>query len=167
MEAFDLFVARGAFLQRRWSIKRFNVDMLLLERWCVKTLINLNHVHGWQIGDNPVRPQTPTRELVEVAYGLRRFTDAKGLYIPAKAGTSITPGEESFGFNAVTDGNKLVGGKFLLWGTPFVLNILPDPIQTNNGADLMRHNVKEGFKARDDKGREVVSHFIMFNYPTS
>ena len=167
MEAFTLFTTRDALRQRRWSVKRFDVDMLLLERLCLKTLINLNHVSGWQIGDDPACPQTPTRELVEVAFGLRKFTDAKGLYVPAKAGDNITPKEGAIRFTAVTNGNRLVAGKFLLWGFPFVMSIFPDPIQTNNGTHLMRHNVKEGFKTHDDKEREVVSHFVMFNYPTS
>ena len=60
MEAFDLFMTRDALHQRRWSIKRFDVDMLMLERMFVKTLINLNHVRGWQVGDDPTHPQTPT-----------------------------------------------------------------------------------------------------------
>jgi hypothetical protein len=68
--------------------------MLMLERLFVKTLINLNHVRGWQVGDDPTHPQTPTRELVEVVFGLRRFTDAKGLYIAAKAGDNVTPRKE-------------------------------------------------------------------------
>lgn len=167
MEAFDLFMTRDALRQRRWSIKRFDVDMLMLERLFVKTLINLNHVRGWQVGDDPTHPQTPTRELVEVAFGLRRFTDAKGLYIPAKAGDNVTPREGAVRFTAVTNRERLVAGKFLLWGFPFVLSIFPDPIETNDGRYLMRHNVKHGFKTHDDKGREVVSHFVMFNYPNS
>jgi len=144
MESFDLFMTRDALRQRRWSIKRFDVDMLMLERLFVKTLINLNHVRGWQVGDDPTHPQTPTRELVEVVFGLRRFTDAKGLYIAAKAGDNVTPREGAVRFTAVTNSGRLVAGKFLLWGFPFILSIFPDPIETNDGRYLMRHNVKHG-----------------------
>jgi hypothetical protein len=163
-DAFELFFTRNALRQRRWAIKYFDVDMLLLERWFVKTLINLNHLHGWQIGADSLHPQRPSRELVEVAFGLKKFSDAKGLYIPGKAGNSVTPQEGAIQFTAVTEGTRLVGGKFQLWGFPFLISIFPDPVRTNNGTDLFRHNVKYGFKAHDGKGREVISHFIRFKY---
>lgn len=166
MEASDLFMTRNALRQRRWTVKHFDVDMLLLERWCLKTLINLNHIHGWQIGDEASNPHKPTQELIEVAYGLRRFTDSKGLYIPGKAGDNITPDEGRFQFRAFTDGNRLIGGRFSLWGFPFVMSIFPSPIRTSDGTHLMRHNIKHGFKTRDDKGRDIVSHFVNFRYPT-
>jgi hypothetical protein len=112
--------------ERRWSIKRFHVDMLKLERWSMKTLINLNHIDdkGWVIGDDPARPNLPTRELVEVAFGRRRFTDAKGLYAMAKGKQVIDFVEGGFSFCASTPGQQLVGGKTLAVGCS-ILHVHP------------------------------------------
>lgn len=165
MAAFKLFTIRSALRQRRWTVKRFRVEMPMLERLLLKTLINLNHLHGWQLGDDFERPHMPTREVVEVAFGLRTFTDAKGLYIPAKAGSQVRAEEGRFQFTAVTYGGRLAAGKFLLWGCPFLLSVFPDPIPMSDGTHLFGRNAKYGFKTRDDRGREVVSHFVTFDYP--
>ena len=62
------------------------------------------------------------------ASGLRRFTDAKGLYILDKAADRVTPDEGHIQFRAFTDETELVGGRFSLWRFPFVMSISPDPI---------------------------------------
>jgi len=165
MKAFAIFKVRDGLKVRRWTIKHFVVDMLLLERWCLKTLINLNHQHGWLIGTNPSEPHIPTKELVEVAFGRRRFTHSEGLYMVAKTGERITLNEGALSIGTTTDGDKLVAGRFTLWGVPFVLSILPEPINATNGATLMRRNMKHGFQTHDDKGRLVTSHFVTFTYP--
>ena len=41
-QAFDLFEIRKNIVTRSWSKKYFTTNMLLLERWCLKTLININ-----------------------------------------------------------------------------------------------------------------------------
>lgn len=40
--AFDLWERRKNIVTRSWTIKYFETNMLLLERWCLKTLININ-----------------------------------------------------------------------------------------------------------------------------
>jgi len=50
----------------------------LLERWCLKVAINLG-MSGW---DRGVKSEKPPAELVEIAFGRRRFTGGAGLYIP-------------------------------------------------------------------------------------
>ena len=40
----------------------------------------------------------------------------------------------------------------------------PHPMESPAHID---RNTQHGFKTHDDKGREVVSHFVMFNYPNS
>ena len=164
-DAFMLFDARSKLRERRWSIKRFEVDMLKLERWSLKTLINLNHMGiGWVIGDEPARPKVPTRELAEVAFGRRRFADAKGLYVMAKGKQVIDFVEGGFSFCATTKDQQLVGGKLWLWGVPFYISIYPEPVEAD-GAPMMRRNMTHWFQTWDDKRRQVKSHCVLFNYP--
>lgn len=163
-DAYALFNARGKLRERRWNIKRFEVDMLRLERWSLKTLINLNHIDGWMIGDDASKPHTPPCELVEVAFGRKRFTDAKGLYSLSKGQHVIDFHEGAFSFCATTSGQQLVGGRFWLWGVPFYMSIYPDPIQ-ENGAPMMRRQMTHWFQTWDDRRRQVKSHCVLFNYP--
>jgi hypothetical protein len=154
--AFDLLTARERLRSRHWSLKHFKTDMLLLERWCVKTLINTNHQGGLKYVDGS-EPDDPPSELVEFVFGRRRFTDYKGLYM-------IAMNDGWLHITAKSQNDRLVGAKFILWGMPFYLSLLPAQV-TWNSAALMRHGMKHCFQTRDDKGRNVKSHLITFTYP--
>ena len=110
-EAVELFAAREKVLSRRWNIKRFTTDMYLLERWCLKTLINFNvsQEHGLAIDPSASEPRRPTEELVKVAFGVQRFGDYKGLYAVGRSGQQVTMTEGAFNVTTKTDGVKLVG----------------------------------------------------------
>ena len=74
---------------RHWSVKRFETEMLLLERWCANTLINTNHQGGLKYLDGS-EPHSPPSELVEFVFGRKRFADDKGLYMVAEQGKQIS-----------------------------------------------------------------------------
>jgi hypothetical protein len=118
--AFDLLTARERLRSRHWSLKHFKTDMLLLERWCVKTLINTNHQGGLKYVDGS-EPDDPPSELVEFVFGRRRFTDYKGLYMIAETGTQISMNDGWLHITAKSQNDRLVGAKFILWGMPFYL----------------------------------------------
>lgn len=161
-KAFALLTTREKLRSRHWTIQYFETDMLLLERWCVKTLINMNHQGGLKYTDDS-EPDSPPSELVEFVFGRRRFADYKGLYMIAETGSQITLSEGWLGVTAKSQNDRLVGGKFTLWGVPFYLSLLPTPV-TWNSAALMRRGMKHWFQTRDDKGRNVKSHLVTFTY---
>src|SRR3954447_11007013 len=90
IQAVELHGRRMNIRTRRWTIKYFTTDMLLLERWCLKTLINLNlnGRPGLPV-DAEGKSNRPTEELVRVVFGLERFKPPKGLYRIAVAGNSL------------------------------------------------------------------------------
>lgn len=164
-ESMDLYTSRKRIVSRRWAVKYFETDMLLLERWCLKTLINLNHQSGWKYLDGS-EPGSPPSEFVEVAFGRRRFTGHEGLYVIATPGSQI---EMNDGWLQITtktrrQDDRLAGATFTLWGFPFYLSLMPEKISWK-GADLMRHEVKLWFQTRDDRGRNVKSHRVTLTYP--
>lgn len=161
--AFELYTVREKLRSRRWNVQYFETDMLLLERWCLKTLINMNHQRGWKYPEDS-EPTSPPPELVEFVFGRRRFTDHKGLYMIAETGSQITHREGWLNVGPKTRDERLVGSKFTLWGVPFYLNLLPTPV-TWDTAHLMRQGMKYWFQTRDDKGRKVKSHLLTFTYP--
>lgn len=162
-DAFDLFTVRERLRSRRWTIKYFETNMLLLERWCLKTLINTNHQGGLKYTDDS-EPDNPPQELVEFVFGKKRFIDCKGLYMIAEKGSQITLTEGWLNITAKSQNGCLVGGKFILWEVPFYLSLLPAPINWDR-AVLMRHGMRHWFQTRDDKGRNVKSHLVTFTYP--
>jgi hypothetical protein len=165
-EAMDLYTKRNSIRSRRWTIQYFETNMQLLERWCLKTLININHQSGWKYMDES-QPESPPPELVEFVFGRRRFSDHKGLYVIAKVGSQqeMNDGRLRITPKTTREEPRLVGATFVLWGFPFYLNLLPEKIAWD-GADLMRHEVKWWFQTGDDKSRNVKSHRLTFSYPT-
>jgi hypothetical protein len=166
--AMDLLRFRDQYTHRRWNIQHFRTDMWRLERWCLKTLINLNLAgSGFDFDTYGVHTaMSPPLELVEVAFGKQFFSDAKGLYITAKQGANIDVTEGWLSIGTTVDANRLVGADFLLWGVPFYLNLLPTlPPKANHDTHFMRRNVKQWYQTRDDKQRLVRSHLLTFTYP--
>jgi hypothetical protein len=73
-DAANLFNVRSRILTRSWTIQYFTTDMWLLERWCLKTLMNIrmNSQPDYEIACD-------CDELVRVAFGREMFTAPKGL----------------------------------------------------------------------------------------
>lgn len=163
--AFDLWEVRKAIRARSWTKKYFETDMLLLERWCLKTLININlsNKPGF-----PIEPEgksnRPTEELVRVVFGLDRFEPPKGLYRVAALGDRGNFLDGAIHLETQTLNDRLIGGKFELWGIPFVLSLFPEEIKWE-GRNLIRGELKQWFNTRDLKNREVKSHLVTFTYP--
>jgi hypothetical protein len=101
-----------------WNVQRFVVDGPLLERWFLKTLINISFGKDWTIGPGTHAAGTPSRELVEIAFGLRKFENSGGLYIAAEAGEQIDS-MDRVNITPITEGNNLVAGKFNFRGYRF------------------------------------------------
>jgi hypothetical protein len=159
-EVMQLWEARKRVLSRSWTLKYFETNMQLLERWCLKTLINLNNQTGWKYLDGS-DPNSPPVDLVESVFGRRRFTDYKGLYVIAETGANHEMEDrETFTTKTTKDG-LLVGATCSLWGFPFYLNLMPEQIRWEGG-NLMRNEQKWWFRTRDRKGRYVKSHLVLF-----
>jgi hypothetical protein len=162
-KSFRLWEARKNLLSRSWKVFHFSIDMLLLERWCVKTLIDIHFEGGYRFAPQS-ETGSPTPDLIEIAFGRRRFRGNAGLHLIAKVGQVVNMEEGRVVIAALADGEHLTGAEFTLWGLPFLLNLLPTPVPSLNGNHLMKQNIEHWFKTRDDKGRMVNSHLVKFVY---
>lgn len=167
--AFDLWEVRKTVPTRRWNMQYFETDMLLFERWCLKTLININLNHKPGI---PVDPEgkstTPTQELVRVAFGLDRFKPPKGLYMmvpdkPEQRTVTLTEGEITIQTNSCN--GRLSGAQFNMWGFSFLLNLYPDTLKWSGGQLMRGAGLKHMFQTHDRKRRLVDSHLLTYTYP--
>jgi hypothetical protein len=103
-----------------WSIVRREIDGVGLERWFLKTLINVAIDGPQRIGPLSSIIGEPSTELVEIAYGIRRFKPKAGLYTALQAGESISSADH---FQAMPffENEFVMGGRFYFRGWRFML----------------------------------------------
>lgn len=160
----QLFNVRGKLKSRRWAIKTFTIDGSLLERWFLKTLINLGHNGPWIIGEGSHSAGLPNDELVKIAFGRAAFREKAGLYTATHDGEQVTL-RQGLSLAPKTIGDNLLAGMFSLCGYRFLLSLLPDEFKEHQGSHLMYRDVHHWYAPRDDKGRPVRSHRIDIIWP--
>ena len=106
-----------------WNVKRMEIDGPLLERWFLKTLINLSVSGEWPIGSGV--EGSPSKELVEIAFGKRQFEHGAGLYVAGRAGEQIDS-MDRINFTPMTDeAHVLVAGRFNFRGYTLFVCLIP------------------------------------------
>jgi hypothetical protein len=166
IEAVELYERRKKIRTRSWTTKYFTTDMLLLERWCLKTLINVNlsGKPGLPV-DADGKSNSPTEELVRIVFGLERFRPPMGLYRVAVNGeTSNDLADGRIHVTTKSRDGRLAAAEFRLWGLPFFLSLVPEPVRWEGG-HMLRGEHKQWFSIRDARNRLVNSHLVTFTYP--
>jgi hypothetical protein len=99
--AFDVFrqivelaVTRAKLKPHAWKIKKYTINGRSLERWCLKTLINLCCDRGHPIGRDSSADGRPSDRLVRIAYGQEAFQKKAGLYWVTCPGTQFSSDEK-------------------------------------------------------------------------
>jgi hypothetical protein len=123
---------------RKWKLRRFEADGPLLERWFLRTGINLSLVqqtqNDWHLTGEHV--QSVPELLVKAAFGLDHLKKPMGLYVGGNIGENIAF-TDSVSFAPVlgSDGDILgfaftfQGLRFLLWAATISV---PDPLVLPN-----------------------------------
>lgn len=140
------------------GVKRYRIDGVGLERWFLKTLINLCFDREYPIGGGSQVAGRPSDDLVRIAYSLDSFKDRAGLYFVVRVGMKIESTDTViFAPLIQRNGPRVEGGLFVFRGQSFLLFLEPQgPPQPLhglmlNGEDLGRsqlnfHNVTINFK---------------------
>lgn len=123
-----------------WHVKAFCIDGPRLERWFLKTLINVSYRGDIPIGTGNHPPGTPSSTLVEIAFGQRQFDNGGGLYVAGKSGEQVDS-MDRVNCTTMTDGRKLVAGRFNFRGYRFLLNLLSERFKTLDDSDLLYRDV--------------------------
>jgi len=102
---------------QRPAVERFKIDAGLLERWLVKTAINLALIgRPVRIGDDGGATHEVPRSWAEIAFGIRPFQGHAGMYIVAAAGSKQSWEDDIAFVPLLTDDNQLVAAGFKLFG---------------------------------------------------
>ena len=140
-----------------WTVRRFVIDGPRLERWFLKTLVNLSFGRQWIIGQGSGPPGWPSKELVEIAFGRRRFPKEAGLHIMAHPGQQIDS-HDRVNITPMSQGDNLVAGRFNFRGYSFFLNLLPGKLFPKLGeSDLLYRETTINWNVSG-----FLSHAILF-----
>jgi hypothetical protein len=101
---------------------------------------------------------------VRIAFGLERFKPPMGLYRISVNGENLDIGDGHIHVTTKDRDGRLAGAEFKLWGMPFFLSLVPEPVKWDGGR-LMRGEHKQWFSTWDRKNRRVNSHLMTFTYP--
>ena len=150
----------------------FEVDGALLERWFLKTAINLALVQQGQVSWYDGKfGRVPPRVLVEAAFGGPPLAAGAGLYAAASVGETGFA-NESVQFAPLFDVNDaLPGAIFSFCGFRFLLSLREGPLprKISIGADesspwfatdLLHHIQRLRFTLADS-----ISHWVYFEWP--
>jgi hypothetical protein len=116
---------------RLWKVKEYNIKGLLLERWFLKTMINLVC-----LGDGPVAwvdgsaKEDPPSVLVNCCYGAAVLQHPKGLYAIAPLGLQIED-HDSVSFSPLFGDGRIVAGIFRFRGYHFLLSVWDEALPKN------------------------------------
>lgn len=152
----------------RWKIQRFSIDGFGLERWFLKTLINLATTQDYKIGKDSTEVRQPSRRLVEIAFGLSQFEGKSGLFSVIDMSSEIQSTEILRCGPLVYDETYVAGGLFYFYGYRYVLFLDPEgprPESVNYAGqnwDLRRlHRHAVGLKMGIGKH---ISHIVEVNW---
>ena len=108
-----------------WHVKKYQVSGNLLERWFLKTLVNLTYGGDLPIGPDSDVPGFPSDVLVEIAFGKASLSGEAGLYSVIELGEKIQMGE-TIAFSPLIYQQSFIGGAlFKIKGLRFLLFLGP------------------------------------------
>jgi hypothetical protein len=113
------------------SVGRHHIDGPLLERWLLKTLINISYKGDKGIGRGSTVLGKPTDELVRIAFGLEPFRGRAGLSFVVKPGMQMLTAETLTTAPLVKEAiQRIEGGIFIFRGFPMILFLEPEGLPT-------------------------------------
>lgn len=137
-------------LKPGFRVVRYHIDGPLLERWFLKTLVNLTFGRQHSIGKDSLEPGQPSKRLVEVAFGIAKFQAQVGLSSVVHAGEQIASQDTVRFAPLIKDGSYIAGGLFAFRGFRYFLSLDPPGMtQLPNGV---------GFPGEDWSGSQLNFH---------
>jgi hypothetical protein len=162
-ESVRLNKVRTGLRAKSWRNKLFVIDGARLERWFLKTLINLSVGSEWIVGPGVHPEGMPSEHLVKVAFGMEQFEEGAGLYIAGLTGEKIDS-MDGVHVTPRTHGPNLVGGAFTFRGYRFHLNLLPERLRMDGQSHLLYRDSKMVFRVPNSVGRRLLSHEIRYKW---
>jgi hypothetical protein len=162
--------ASPARMTGQWLVSTFRVDGNKLERWFIKTLVNIGASRAatgtWAVSGSDLA--NPPLEFIRVTFGLERFKRPLGLYFVATLGEMIESQDVLETRTLLNESGDLAGALFTFRGFRFFLNLAPGAVpQTapmpGKDAWIPSHLLYHVRRLRNKVGR-YVSHTVEFDW---
>jgi len=111
---------------KRWNVVRFTINGDLLERWFLKTMINITYSGAYSSGLMSQYIEKPTKELVQIAFGHQRFRGKSGLYAAAFVGQLLYSSDTVEFTPLLKHERHIMGAFFSFRGFRFLLSLIPE-----------------------------------------
>jgi hypothetical protein len=153
-----------------WKVLRYTIDGLELERWFLKTLINLSYNRSYPIGSASKAAGKPADDLVEIALGQRAFIRRAGLYSVMQTGVEFYSDDSVYFVPVIKDQVRIGGGLFEFRGFRFALFLEPEGVRDQltglgvNGQDWGRSQLNFHNQQIKDFREKYLSQVIMINW---
>jgi hypothetical protein len=170
-DASRLTHARERVRKTYWNVVRYRIDGPLLERWFLKTLINLGQIHRAGRKGEDIGFALPLEQLARIAFGDESLPGRAGLYGAAFAGMQ-TPRDKLGTYTVLNKERQVVLGFFSFWGFRFILSLLDSGVPSRLPAP--KEIIAEGWSGSEPlyhlrEIRETVHsrlrHVIHFDWP--
>jgi len=169
-QANQLIDFRNRYRRTAWTRKQFKIDGPKLERWFLKTLINMAFRGERRIGSGSTEVGQPSLDLVETAFGLRQFSDWAGLYAVGAVGDQ-NPTDGRVRATLLTTTRDYIAGAVFHFGSMKYLLYLekgarPGPQNFQKHEDANLHASQFLYHVRQVKCsvHDRLSHTIDFNW---
>jgi hypothetical protein len=166
--ALDLMNFRAKYKKQRWTRQTFTVNGYLLERWFLKTLINVVQcgVFKLPVGSDATEHGLPSRRLVEIAFGSQRFDKPEGMYSVAILNEPNSV-DDRFQIVTLTKNNHIGGALFRFGSLNYHLHLESESTTTAKSfaphlqeqllsAQFIHHLRQSNFKVHDIPSHSVI-----------
>lgn len=131
-EAFDALRQQTKLCNERAALppgkpittEHFYIDAQKLERWLLKTLLNLSYQGRFKIGTSGTEIGIPPDDLVRICFGLADFPGRAGMYVAAKAGMALQFSDVLEFSPLIKDEHRVLGAFFRFRGVRFFLALM-------------------------------------------
>lgn len=166
--ASQLGEVRRKLRPRHWKVRRFEIDGRRLERWFLKTLINLvvssAPAYCWALNRTPL--DEPPEQLVRAVYGLEQLVKPVGLYAVGTVGEKIESGDVVEVSTLLRGPEELVGAVVGFLGFRFLIYAdsrpLPDTLALPKGRDWLTTDLLYHMDRFNHKVGRKLSHYVHY-----
>jgi hypothetical protein len=157
---------RSKMKPRIWNVKTFSIDGKTLERWFLKTLINIACDGTYPIGRDSDVPGRASERLVRIAFGHSLFENRAGLYFIAQVGMMMKFEDTVQVLPLIKNDRHIEGALFTFRGISVLLFLEsegpPEPLTGIflNGEDIGNARLNFHNKEIRGMGGKYLSHLL-------
>ena len=137
---------RARYPHRKHKKIVYSINASELERWLLKTLINITYGGNFFIGPDSAQVGLPSDDLVRMAFSYKKFPDKNGLFVAAKTGLNLHFTDAFHFCSLIKDKEYVCGGYFVFRGVYMFLDLVPGglkiPFEQIPGTDSNWHNIR-------------------------